>query len=445
MLVARCLSQGAPAASPAPRRTSQPSLPSQHSQPNQSSQLSLRLHSAKITGPRLAQFKSPDCDPAAMSLQDRRFAADGTAYTYLEFVQWYGAHAGQMWVTSEARTRNHTPQSSEFEDCCSVAAATEHSESFSIAADVLPALEPQPAATRRCSTQADFVQTHDVRSWGCRDATRHSALGNPTETQGSSSGSNEPRTAVKTICVNDLSRDATEHSPMEDAYSRWVALQISMATDERWQENTTEPQASSAACIETCTAVQSDCVGDQPRDATEHSPWEKALPAHAGNTFCVPQDAHEHALVLMPASSTASPQATGPLLQCVDCERPLCGTEDLAFFWRANKQGGVEVHLMLKPENKEPATFIRSPVTEKGAMTSWQCACGFKFGDTRAVAVRKAAMTAFKSSSVMLCGQRFTGRKSKWPSIYNQPPFNVIEVRTRDTFFGPTPASSSAS
>ena len=429
MLVARCLSQGASAASPAPRRTSQPSLPSQPSQPNQSSQLSLRLHSAKITGSRLAQFKSPDCDPAAMSLQDRHLAADGTAYTYLEFVQWYGAHAGQMWVTSEARTRNHTPQSSEFEDCCSVAAATEHSESFSIAADVLPALEPQPAATR------------------CRDATEHSALGNPTETQGSSSGSNEPRTAVKTICVNDLSRDATEHSPMEDAYSLIMlrALQISMATDERWQENTTEPQASSAACIETCTAVQSDCVGDQPRDATEHSPWEKALPAHAGNTFFVPQDAHEHALVLMPASSTASPQATGPLLQCVDCERPLCGTEDLAFFWRANKQGGVEVHLMLKPENKEPATFIRSPVTEKGAMTSWQCACGFKFGDTRAVAVGKAAMTAFKSSSVMLCGQRFTGRKSKWPSIYNQPPFNVIEVRTRDTFFGPTPASSSAS
>jgi len=429
LLVARCLSQGASAASPAPRRTSQPSLPSQPSQPNQSSQLSLRLHSAKITGSRLAQFKSPDCDPAAMSLQDRHLAADGTAYTYLEFVQWYGAHAGQMWVTSEARTRNHTPQSSEFEDCCSVAAATEHSESFSIAADVLPALEPQPAATR------------------CRDATEHSALGNPTDTQGSSSGSNEPRTAVKTICVNDLSRDATEHSPMEDAYSLIMlrALQISMATDERWQENTTEPQASSAACIETCTAVQSDCVGDQPRDATEHSPWEKALPAHAGNTFFVPQDAHEHALVLMPASSTASPQATGPLLQCVDCERPLCGTEDLAFFWRANKQGGVEVHLMLKPENKEPATFIRSPVTEKGAMTSWQCACGFKFGDTRAVAVGKAPMTAFKSSSVMLCGQRFTGRKSKWPSIYNQPPFNVIEVRTRDTFFGPTPASSSAS
>ena len=124
-------------------------------------------------------------------------------------------------------------------------------------------------------------------------------------------------------------------------------------------------------------------------------------------------------------------------MQCVKCERSLCGTEDLAFFWCDNKQGGVEVHLMLKPENKEPATFIRSSVTENGAMVSWQCACGFKFGDTRAVAVKWAAMTAFKLSSVMLCGQRFTGRKSKWPSIYNQPPFNAIEVRTRYTYVGP--------
>ena len=41
------------------------------------------------------------------------------------------------------------------------------------------------------------------------------------------------------------------------------------------------------------------------------------------------------------------------------------------------------------------------------------------------------------SSSVMLCGQRFTGRKSKLPSIYNQPSFTAIEVRTRDTFVRP--------
>jgi hypothetical protein len=171
-----------------------------------------------------------------------------------------------------------------------------------------------------------------------------------------------------------------------------------------------------------------------PRDATEHSPWEEASSVNAINTLPVAQDSLEHALVPMPASSTMSPQITGNLMQCVECERPLCDTADLAFFWRANKQGGVEVHLMLKPENKEPASFIRSNITEKSAMASWQCACGFKLGDTRAVAVKKAPMTAFKSSSVMLCGHRFTGHRSQWPSIYNQPPFNTIEVRTRDTF-----------
>ena len=96
---------------------------------------------------------------------------------------------------------------------------------------------------------------------------------------------------------------------------------------------------------------------------------------------------------------------------------------------------------MRKLENKEPATFIGSPFTEKGTMASWQCACGFKFGDTRAVAVKKAAMTAFKSSSVMLCGWRFTGGRSKWLSIFNQPLFNAIEVRNSGTFSGPSSVS----
>jgi hypothetical protein len=301
-------------------------------------------------------------------LPQRRIAADGTAYVYTDFVNWYGTHAGQMWER---------------------AAATEHSESSSIATDALPAMEPQAAATRRCSTQADSI------------------VGG-----------------------------ATEHLyQLNHVYV--VPPSSSIATDAL---PALEPQAPATSCCST----QADFV-EMPRDATEHSPWEKALPAHTGNTLFVPQDAHEHALVPMPASSTISPQETERLLQCVDCERLLCGTEDLAFFRRTNKQGGVEVHLMLKPENNEPATFIRSLVGETGAIASWQCACGFKLGDTRAVAVNKAAMTAFKSSSVMLCGQRFTGRKSKWPSIYNEPPFNAVEVRTRDTFFGHTPACSSAS
>ena len=193
--------------------------------------------------------------------------------------------------------------------------------------------------------------------------------------------------------------------------------------------------------------TQADLV-QTPRDATEHSPWEHAFSINATlytmyawyASWTVPtvQDSLEQVLVPMPASSAMSPQITGNLLQCVVCERHLCDTSDLAFFWRVNartrKQGGAEVHLMLKPENNVHGPFIRSNVTQKGALASWQCECGFKLGDTRAVAVKKAAMTAFKSSSVMLCGHRFSGRKSQWPSIYNQPPFNTIEVRTRDTF-----------
>ena len=122
---------------------------------------------AKIAGSRLAQLKSPDCGPTAMSLPDRRFAADGAAYTYTDFVQWYGAHAGQMWEAAGAteHSRSRTPQSSDglaarriaadgtaytytdFVDWFGTnagqlwerAAATEHSGSSSIATHALPA------------------------------------------------------------------------------------------------------------------------------------------------------------------------------------------------------------------------------------------------------------------------------------------------------------------
>ena len=98
-------------------------------------------------------------------LPEQRIAADGTAYTYTEFVNWYGMHADQLWER---------------------AAATEHNESSSIAADALPVLEQQADATRRST---------------------------PPETQQTSSGSNDTRTAVQSYCVSGRTRDATEHSP----------------------------------------------------------------------------------------------------------------------------------------------------------------------------------------------------------------------------------------
>ncbi len=113
-----------------------------------------------------------------MWLSDRRLAADGAAYTYAGFVEWYGAHAGQMWEGAAATDHSHsrTPQSSDVLPARRIAAdgtaytytdfvnyygthagqlweraaATEHSESSSIAPDALPALEPQAAATRGC-------------------------------------------------------------------------------------------------------------------------------------------------------------------------------------------------------------------------------------------------------------------------------------------------------
>ena len=94
------------------------------------------------------------------------------------------------------------------------------------------------------------------------------------------------------------------------------------------------------------------------------------------------------------------------------------------------------MHLMLKPEIKMPDTFVAAAPPEKGALHSWNCECGAKLGDTRPVAYRHAPMTAFKSASVMLCGRHFTGKKSKWPAVYKTPPFDCIEVRNRDTYFG---------
>ena len=97
-------------------------------------------------------------------------------------------------------------------------------------------------------------------------------------------------------------------------------------------------------------------------------------------------------------------------------------------------KNGVEVHLVLKPENNVPTTF-RPAELKPNALQSWSCACGAKLGDTRPVAVGKAPMTAFKSASVILCGQHFPGKKSKWPTVYNTPPFDHIEVRDRDNYF----------
>ena len=144
------------------------------------------------------------------------------------------------------------------------------------------------------------------------------------------------------------------------------------------------------------------------------------------------------ALQLQPDTAGATEHAViqMPTLQCAVCERNLCDGADLVFFRRVNSMNGTEVHLMLRPEVPVPETFKPSADIEKGASKTWLCECGAKLGNTRPIAVRHAPMTAFKSAAVILGGQRFPGKKSKWPTVYNTPPFNQIEVRERDTYLG---------
>jgi hypothetical protein len=150
-----------------------------------------------------------------------------------------------------------------------------------------------------------------------------------------------------------------------------------------------------------------------------------AMPESSEPTPSVQSGAAEHSLV--------------PLLtmQCAACGRTLCNANQLAFFRRVNKQNGLEVHLMLKPEQETPHTFVLAAQTEKGALHTWNCECGEKLGDTRAVAVKWAPMTAFKSSTVVLGGHRYPGIKSKWPKVYMSPPFDQIQVRERNQYYGP--------
>ena len=128
---------------------------------------------------------------------------------------------------------------------------------------------------------------------------------------------------------------------------------------------------------------------------------------------------------------------TNETMQCPQCKRHLCDVESLCFFARHNRQGGHEVHLMMKPEIATlPKTFVLAKETKERAIHSWQCACGHELGDTRNIGPKFATMTAFKSASVMLYGQHHPGKKSKWPTLYQRHPYNQLEVRDRASHSG---------
>ena len=84
----------------------------------------------------------------------QRVAADGTAYTYTDFVRWYGAHGTRMWEGAAATEHSHnsTPESS----------------------DVLP--EQRIAADGTAYTYTDFVNWYGMHAdqlWERAVATEH--------------------------------------------------------------------------------------------------------------------------------------------------------------------------------------------------------------------------------------------------------------------------------
>ena len=152
------------------------------------------------------------------------------------------------------------------------------------------------------------------------------------------------------------------------------------------------------------------------------------------------------AIVLRDAAAAAQPstmqcpqcnQMAECIMQCPACNQIICDTHDLAFFKRTNKQHGLEVHLMLKPEITDmPPAMISMPACDPKAVAFWECACcQHKLGETRNVGPRKATMTAFKSSSVKLFGLHNKSKKSQWPRMHVLAPFNAIEVRLWDEYF----------
>ena len=221
----------------------------------------------------------------------------------------------------------------------------------------------------------------------------------------------------------------TEHTHSLPLCLHWMATIIPCITPcIGWQRLSPALDGNDYTEDHSCTTVQQAQLDVHPNSSSSTQELSETLNESSDVPLRGAAEHSSQAQIL--ASSTSS-----LTMQCPVCERVLCETKDLAFFHRVNKQDGVEVHLMLKPENDVPETFKPAELKPK-ASESFNCACGARLGDTRPVAVKKKPMTAFKSSSVILCGQHFPGKKSKWPTVYNTPPFDCIEVRHRDTYFG---------
>ena len=71
------------------------------------------------------------------------------------------------------------------------------------------------------------------------------------------------------------------------------------------------------------------------------------------------------------APSLVAPAPALPGLQCPLCRQELCQAHSVYF-----PDARVEIQLILTPDSSAPPKLMRVPVTERGALQTWQCACG---------------------------------------------------------------------
>jgi hypothetical protein len=112
-----------------------------------------------------------------------RVAADGAAYTYADFEQWYGAHARQMWEGAAATEHRHNRTSQSIQQMLRIAA------------------------------DGYWYNTHTERRWESATATEHSG---GIDIQALSPRSQASHPTGATVRASALPRDVTEHPPLDN-------------------------------------------------------------------------------------------------------------------------------------------------------------------------------------------------------------------------------------
>ena len=156
--------------------------------------------------------------PEQFEVHDRRVAADGAAYTYSDFEQWYGAHAKQMWEGAAATEHRRVAADgaaytyADFEQWYGAharqmwegAAATEHRHNRT---------SQSIQQMLRIAADGRWYSTHAELLWESATATEHSGR---IDIQALPPRSQASHPTGVTVRASALPRDVTEHSPLDN-------------------------------------------------------------------------------------------------------------------------------------------------------------------------------------------------------------------------------------